>query len=46
MGFKEELLRRAQEYTEQHGLAVGDELGCGVHGIVFDVNPGNISFAG
>jgi hypothetical protein len=35
MSFKDELRRRAREYTRRHGLVLGDELGCGVHGIVF-----------
>jgi hypothetical protein len=35
MGFKDELLRRAREYAQRTGLTLGDELGCGVHGIVF-----------
>src|SRR5437762_1113461 len=35
MSFRDELLRRAREYTHRNGWALGDELGCGVHGIVF-----------
>jgi len=35
MSFKEELLRRAREYTQRRGLVLGDELGTGVHGTVF-----------
>jgi len=35
MSFKDDLLRRAREYTQRHGLALGDELGSGVHGTVF-----------
>jgi hypothetical protein len=35
MGFKDELRDRAQEYARQNGLALSDELGAGVHGIVF-----------
>lgn len=34
MAFKDEPLRRARLYAQQHRLALGDELGCGVHGIV------------
>ncbi len=34
MAFKDELLRRARDYAQRHGLALGDELGFGVHGIV------------
>jgi hypothetical protein len=32
---KEELTRRAAEYCQQHGLALSDELGFGIHGIVY-----------
>jgi hypothetical protein len=35
MSIQEELLRRAREYTQRHGLALGDILGSGVHGTVF-----------
>lgn len=35
MSFKEELENRARQYTQQHGLLLGEQLGCGVHGIVF-----------
>lgn len=35
MSFKEEPRRRAQEYVQRYGLSLGDELGFGVHGIVF-----------
>jgi hypothetical protein len=35
MTFKDELVRRAREYTQRTGLGLGDELGAGVHGIVF-----------
>lgn len=35
MSVKEELVRRAREYTKRNGLVLGDELGFGVHGIVF-----------
>lgn len=35
MSFKDDLIRRAREYTQRHGLALGDELGSGVHGTVF-----------
>jgi hypothetical protein len=35
MDFDEELRRRAREYTQRHGLLLGNELGAGVHGIVF-----------
>lgn len=34
MAFKDESLRRARQYAQQQGLAIADELGCGVHGIV------------
>jgi hypothetical protein len=34
MSLKDELLRRAQEYSQRHGLALGDRLGAGVHGTV------------
>jgi hypothetical protein len=32
---KEELSRRAGEFTKRYGLALGEELGFGIHGIVF-----------
>ena len=32
---KVELLRRANEYATRTGLTIGDELGAGVHGIVY-----------
>jgi hypothetical protein len=35
MGFKDELLDRAQAYARQNGLILSDELGTGVHGTVF-----------
>jgi hypothetical protein len=35
MSFKDELLGRAREYAQRHGWALGEELGAGVHGIVF-----------
>jgi hypothetical protein len=35
MSFKVDLERRARQYTQQHGLLLGEELGCGIHGIVF-----------
>jgi hypothetical protein len=35
MSLKDELVRRAREYTQRHSLALGGELGFGVHGIVF-----------
>jgi len=35
MASRDELLRRAREYLQRYGLALGDELGAGVHGIVF-----------
>src|SRR5262245_38539129 len=35
MSFQDELTRRAHEYTQRHGLVLGDKLGFGVHGIVF-----------
>ena len=35
MSFRDELLRRAQEYTQRNDLVLGEELGFGVHGIVF-----------
>ena len=34
MGFKEELLLRAGEYVGKRQLALADELGFGIHGIV------------
>jgi hypothetical protein len=39
MSTKEELLRRAREYTERNGLSLANELGFGVHGIVYLVKP-------
>jgi hypothetical protein len=30
-----DLLRRIQEYADRHGLTIGEQLGYGVHGIVF-----------
>src|SRR6516165_9842799 len=35
MSFKDELRRRAREYAQRYGLALADEIRCGVHGIVF-----------
>jgi hypothetical protein len=35
MSTKDELLVRATDYAKQHGLLLRDELGFGVHGIVF-----------
>jgi hypothetical protein len=35
MSLNEKLVLRAQEYCQRHGLALGNELGHGVHGIVF-----------
>jgi hypothetical protein len=35
MSFKDDLLGRARDYMQRNGLILGDELGCGVHGIVF-----------
>jgi hypothetical protein len=35
MPAKEELIRRADSYAQKHGLVLGDQLGFGVHGIVF-----------
>jgi hypothetical protein len=35
MSFKDDLRRRAAEYANLRGLGLSDELGCGVHGIVF-----------
>jgi hypothetical protein len=35
MSFREKLILRAKEYAEWRGLALGKELGHGVHGIVF-----------
>ena len=35
MNFKDDLERRAREYAQRHGLALGEQLGAGVHGIVF-----------
>lgn len=34
MIFKDELSHRAREYAHRRGLALGEELGSGVHGIV------------
>jgi hypothetical protein len=31
-----DLVRRAQEYAQRYGLAMGEQLGAGVHGIVFE----------
>jgi hypothetical protein len=33
MGFRDELKDRADKYARQNGLALGDELGAGVHAI-------------
>ena len=35
MSFRDEPLRRAEAYAAVHGLALVEELGFGVHGIVF-----------
>lgn len=35
MSYKDDILRRARQYTENNALTLGDELGSGVHGIVF-----------
>ncbi len=35
MGFQDELEHRARQYTQRNGLRLGQELGRGVHGIVF-----------
>jgi hypothetical protein len=35
MSFKDELVRRGREYARRHDLVLGEELGFGVHGIVF-----------
>ncbi len=35
MSTKEELIRRADLYAQKHGLVLGEQLGFGVHGIVF-----------
>jgi hypothetical protein len=35
MATKDELLRRADLYAQRHGLVRGEQLGFGVHGIVF-----------
>jgi hypothetical protein len=35
MSLRDNLVLRAQEFAGRHGLALGDELGHGVHGIVF-----------
>jgi hypothetical protein len=35
MSFKDEMQQRAQDYAQRHGLLIGEELGYGVHGIVF-----------
>jgi hypothetical protein len=37
MSFRDALSRKASIYTEPRGLIVVDELGYGVHGIVFVV---------
>jgi len=37
MTTKEELLHRAALYAQRHGLTLGEQLGFGVHGIVFVV---------
>lgn len=37
MPTKEELIRRADLYALKHGLLLGEQLGFGVHGIVFVV---------
>jgi hypothetical protein len=33
-----ELLRRCREYADRHGLALGDQLGAGVQGIVLSAH--------
>ncbi len=35
MATKKELLRRADRYAQRHGLVLADQLGFGIHGIVF-----------
>jgi len=35
MDIKEELLRRAHLYADRNKLVISEQLGCGVHGIVF-----------
>lgn len=35
MSFNDELVGRAQQYADQHGLLLDKQLGFGVHGIVF-----------
>jgi hypothetical protein len=35
MSVREDLTRRAEEFAKRHGLTLGDQLGHGVHGIVF-----------
>src|SRR5262245_44611391 len=35
MSIQEDLLRRAREYTQRHSLVLGDQLGSGLHGTVF-----------
>jgi hypothetical protein len=35
MSITDELEHRARQYTQQHGLVLGQVLGCGYHGIVF-----------
>lgn len=35
MSYKDDLIRRAREYTRRHDLLLGEQLGSGVHGIVF-----------
>jgi len=35
MSYRDELVSRALEYTGRNGQVLGEELGIGVHGIVF-----------
>ncbi len=37
MAARDDLLRRAREYASRQRLTLGDELGSGVHGIVFTI---------
>jgi hypothetical protein len=35
MSVRDELVRRAREYTQRNGSVLGEQLGSGIHGIVF-----------